>query len=75
MDSQIDLCRYDMERVSFIRRGPSGEYLALEIEGLAEGRPSLLTGDAIEVNSSWMDKNGKCSFSVAIDYVFFINHF
>ncbi|XP_038054023.1 RNA helicase Mov10l1-like [Patiria miniata] len=42
-----DMRQFDMERVSMRPRG--GEFLSLEVPGLAEGRPSVLIGDKIVV--------------------------
>ena len=50
MDSRIDMGRYAMNRVKFVHRG---EYLALEVAGLSEGRMSLLSGDLVYATSSW----------------------
>lgn len=59
VDCQIDMSRHTKERVCFIRRGSASEYLALEIPGLAEGRPSLMVGDRIIACHSWDDKAAK----------------
>lgn len=42
--SQEEMRTYDMEAVEMKRRG---HYLSLEVPGLAERRPSLVTGDYI----------------------------
>ena len=43
----LDMQKYDLERVCFRIAGPGGEFLALEVPGLAEKRPSLLLGDRV----------------------------
>jgi hypothetical protein len=43
----LDMQKYDLERVCFRIAGPGGEFLALEVPGLAERRPSLLLGDRV----------------------------
>jgi len=43
----LNMQKYDLERVCFRIAGPSGEFLALEVPGLAEKRPSLLLGDRV----------------------------
>lgn len=55
MDSRIDMGRYAMKRVKFVHRG---EYLALEVAGLSEGRMSLLSGDTVYATSSWSPSGG-----------------
>lgn len=52
VDGSIDMCRYTKERVSFVKRGEGAEYLTLTVPGLAEGRPSVLTGDRVIAKSS-----------------------
>ncbi|XP_072026014.1 RNA helicase Mov10l1-like [Amphiura filiformis] len=42
---QIDMRQFDLEKVSMKPR--LGEYLSLEVPGLAEGRPSVMVGDKI----------------------------
>ncbi|XP_071960660.1 RNA helicase Mov10l1-like [Antedon mediterranea] len=41
---EIDIRKYDLERESLRKHG---EYLSLDVNGLAEGRPSVLVGDKI----------------------------
>ncbi|XP_033105500.1 RNA helicase Mov10l1-like isoform X2 [Anneissia japonica] len=41
---EIDIRKYDLERESLRNRG---EYLVMSVDGLAEGRPSVLVGDRI----------------------------
>nr|XP_006811620.1 PREDICTED: LOW QUALITY PROTEIN: putative helicase Mov10l1-like [Saccoglossus kowalevskii] len=41
---EIDIRQFDIEMVSMM---PHGEYLALTVPGLAEGRPSVLIGDKV----------------------------
>jgi len=43
----LDMQKYDLERVCFRIAGPGGQFLALEVPGLAEKRPSLLLGDRV----------------------------
>lgn len=43
----LNMQKYDLERVCFRIAGPGGEFLALEVPGLAERRPSLLLGDRV----------------------------
>lgn len=43
----LDMQKYDLERACFRIAGPGGEFLALEVPGLAERRPSLLLGDRV----------------------------
>lgn len=43
----LNMQKYDLERVCFRIAGPGGEFLALEVPGLAEKRPSLLLGDRV----------------------------
>ncbi|ESO83649.1 hypothetical protein LOTGIDRAFT_222500 [Lottia gigantea] len=44
IQDEIDIREFDLHRVCLRK---TGEYLALEVPGLAEGRPSVLTGDKI----------------------------
>lgn len=56
MDAQIQMSRHTKERVCFVRRGQASEFLALEIPGLAEGRPSLLYMDSVVAIQSFNRK-------------------
>jgi hypothetical protein len=47
IQSILNMQKYDLERVCFRIVGPGGEFLALEVPGLAEKRPSLLLGDRV----------------------------
>ncbi|XP_034251738.1 probable RNA helicase armi [Thrips palmi] len=53
MDANFDMDRYSKNRVSFMRRGAAGEYLALEVAALSEGRLSLLPGDTVFATNSY----------------------
>lgn len=55
IEMTIRMRSYDMVRVNFGRIG--GEYLSLEVPGLAEKRPSLLVGDRIIATFPWEDPN------------------
>lgn len=61
VDGLIDICRYTKERVHFVRRGQSSEYLALEMPGLVEGRPSVIVGDSVIVSSSWQSESERAN--------------
>ncbi|XP_059152220.1 RNA helicase Mov10l1-like [Physella acuta] len=45
---KLDIRQFDMSRVAL---HPAGEFLALTVPGLAEGRPSVLIGDKIILSS------------------------
>ncbi|KAJ9583516.1 hypothetical protein L9F63_022134 [Diploptera punctata] len=47
IQNAINMQNYDVKRACFRLAGPSGEFLALAIPGLAERRPSLLLGDKV----------------------------
>lgn len=51
----LELQKYDLENVCMRH---CGEYIALEVPGLAERRPSLLTGDKAIVSFVWDDTGG-----------------
>lgn len=58
----LNMRNYDLERVCFRVAGPGGEFLALEVPGLAERRPSLLQGDRVIASSPVaQDSTGKCN--------------
>eukprot|EP00117_Sycon_ciliatum_P039642 scpid9001/ scgid29262/ Putative helicase Mov10l1; Cardiac helicase activated by MEF2 protein; Cardiac-specific RNA helicase; Moloney leukemia virus 10-like protein 1 len=44
VQNEMEMQQFDMQSVRFAIRGP---YLALDVPGIAEGRPSLLLGDAV----------------------------
>jgi helicase MOV-10 len=50
----IDIRHYDMEKA--VMKSVSGGYLALQVPGLAEKRPSLLKGDRLFVTTSGLYK-------------------
>lgn len=60
----LNMQNYDLERVCFRIAGPGGEFLALEVPGLAERRPSLLLGDRVIASSPVaQDNTGKCNMT------------
>lgn len=54
IDYTIQFRNYDRERAHFQR---DGEYLSLQIENLAERRPSLVLGDTVHALNPWMDSS------------------
>lgn len=64
IQAKLNMQNYDLERVCFRIAGPGGEFLALEVPGLAERRPSLLVGDRVVTSSSVaQDSTGKCNIT------------
>jgi hypothetical protein len=59
--SQDEMRAYDMEAVGMKRRG---HYLSLEVPGLAERRPSLVTGDHIFAKCISMNPSTATSYQV-----------
>ncbi|KAJ8877630.1 hypothetical protein PR048_022085 [Dryococelus australis] len=59
IDATVKLRRYDMERANFQFAGPGGQYLSLEVPGLAEKRPSVIMGDCIHAETLLDDIAGK----------------
>ncbi|XP_070160870.1 probable RNA helicase armi isoform X1 [Polyergus mexicanus] len=55
----LDLQRYSMESAVMRRHG---DYLALEVPGLAEKRPSLLMGDRAVVSFKWDSSQGELKY-------------
>jgi hypothetical protein len=51
IEAVLNMQKYDLERVCFRIAGPDKEFLALEVPGLAERRPSLLRGDRVIASS------------------------
>ncbi|XP_069701618.1 probable RNA helicase armi [Periplaneta americana] len=51
IELKLNMERYDMKNVCFRLAGPGGEFLSLEVPGLAEKRPSLLLGDRVIASS------------------------
>jgi hypothetical protein len=47
IEAVLNMQKFDLERVCFRIAGPNKEFLALEVPGLAERRPSLLRGDRV----------------------------
>nr|CAD7193948.1 unnamed protein product [Timema douglasi] len=62
IQGNIDMRKYDMDRVNFRFAGPRGEYLSLEVPGLAERRPSVLVGDAIHAEPLCDDNIKPCVY-------------
>ncbi|KAL6432341.1 hypothetical protein ACFW04_006753 [Cataglyphis niger] len=56
ISQMLDLQRYSMESAVMRRHG---DYLALEVPGLAEKRPSLLIGDRAIVSFKWDSSQGE----------------
>ena len=60
---QENMRDYDMECVSFGRKGP---FLTLEVPGLAERRPSLIYGDYVFAKLASEDADvGTCPYQVS----------
>ncbi|XP_012230039.2 probable RNA helicase armi [Linepithema humile] len=55
----LNLQRYNIESTSMRR---CGDYLALEVLGLAERRPSLLVGDKAIISFPWNNSQGKLKY-------------
>ncbi|XP_063245022.1 probable RNA helicase armi isoform X2 [Bacillus rossius redtenbacheri] len=51
IDATVKLRRFDMERANFQFAGPGGQYLSLEVPGLAEKRPSVIVGDCVHAEN------------------------
>ncbi|XP_072174451.1 RNA helicase Mov10l1-like [Diadema setosum] len=52
---EIDMREFDMEKASM---RPRGEFLSLEVPGLAEGRPSVLVGDKVILTQPFCGQSG-----------------
>lgn len=57
LQQEIDVRSYDMLNKEL--RANRGHYLALEVPGLAEARPSVMRGDALYVTPADGSSNGK----------------
>lgn len=70
IDYTINFRNYDRERAHFQR---DGEYLSLQIENLAERRPSLVLGDTVHALNPWLDSscNESKSFEGVVHKVLF----
>ena len=55
---EADIRSYDMERA---RMQPEGAFLALHVPGLAEGRPSVMRGDAVLATPSGRARCGRAT--------------
>nr|XP_054752210.1 RNA helicase Mov10l1-like [Lytechinus pictus]XP_054752211.1 RNA helicase Mov10l1-like [Lytechinus pictus] len=51
---EVDMREFDLERASM---RPRGEFLSLEVPGLAEGRPSVLVGDKVILTEPYASPN------------------
>lgn len=70
IDYTVNFRNYDRERAHFQR---DGEYLSLQIENLAERRPSLVLGDTVHALNPWLDSscNESKSFEGVVHKVLF----
>uniref|UniRef100_A0A1I8PWK1 RNA helicase n=1 Tax=Stomoxys calcitrans TaxID=35570 RepID=A0A1I8PWK1_STOCA len=65
----VNFRNYDRERAHFSREG---EFLSLNIDNLAERRPSLVIGDVVRAINPWSDRDGdKRSYDGVIHKVLF----
>lgn len=70
IDYSISFRNYDRERAHFNREG---EFLSLQIENLAERRPSLVLGDTVNAINPWLESDSKENklFQGVVHKVFF----
>ncbi|XP_064541268.1 probable RNA helicase armi [Drosophila montana] len=70
IDYNVNFRNYDRERAHFNREG---EYLSLQIENLAERRPSLVLGDTVNAINPWVEPDSKENklFQGVVHKVFF----
>jgi hypothetical protein len=68
----LDMQKYGLQRVCFRIAGPGGEFLALEVPGLAEKRPSLLLGDRV-IASDPEPQDSAGEYDIHLKLIYFVH--